>query len=86
MFRIFFSGLLIAVLLTLISEMFMRARLAKIDEWDRLPWWRKGGDDVAAAYKELFPRTKLPLFRELTFWAVVACAAGGLITILWKSR
>jgi hypothetical protein len=86
MFAVFFSGLVIAGLLTSVSEMFMRVRLTEVEEWNRLPWWRRGGDRVAAAYQELFPRSRLPLFRELTFWLVIACPAGRLITILWKSK
>jgi len=85
MFAVFFSGLVIAGLLTLVSEMFMRVRLTKEEEWNRLPWWRRGGDYVADAYQELFPGTRIPVFREFTFWLVIACAAGGPATILWKS-
>jgi hypothetical protein len=86
MVAVFFSGLVIAALLSLVSEMFMRIRLAKTEEWNQLPWWRRGGDDAAAIYQQRFPRSRLPLFRKSIFWLVTASAAGALVIILWKSN
>jgi hypothetical protein len=85
MFVIFFSVLVLMAIISSCSEIVMRVRLTKREpSRDKLIWWRRGGDEVAAMYQEIFPRTRLPRFRGFAFWLVVACSLILLLTFLWK--
>lgn len=88
MFAVFFSIIVIAALLSILSEIVMRVRITRMEAArDRLTWWRRGGDEVAATYGELFPRSPLPFFRRVVFWLIVACAGALLVSIgLLKSN
>jgi hypothetical protein len=87
MFSVFFSLFVFMALLNMCAEMVMRVRLNKREPWrNKLPWWRRGGDEVAAAYQELFPGAWLPLFREFAYWFLLACAFVILVSALWKSH
>ena len=87
MFGIFFSILVVMGLLSICGEIFMRVRLTRREtSRDKVSGWRRGGDQVAAAYEELFPRSRLPLFRRFVFWFFVAFSAVTLVSILWKSH
>jgi hypothetical protein len=88
MFGVFFSIMVVVALLSILGEIVMRVRLTRREHSrDKLVWWRRGGDDVAATYEELFPHSRLPLFRRFVFWLIVACA-GALVfsTLLQKSN
>jgi hypothetical protein len=88
MIGIFFSILVVMAIFSSCSEIFMRVRLSKRESpANRLLWWRRGGDEVAAMYQELFPRTRLPLIRLFTFWFFIAtCTLGALMLWLRKSN
>jgi len=87
MFGVFFAILVAMALTSSFIELFMRVRLSQREtSRDKLAWWRRGGDEVTATYQELFPRTKLPLFRLFAFWLLVALSSVFLVSILWKSR
>jgi hypothetical protein len=79
---------LIFVLLAVIvgcGEVVMRVRLSKREPpSERLLWWRRGGDEVASSYLELFPRSFLPRLRDFTFWLFLIFAASLLTLIVWK--
>jgi hypothetical protein len=87
MFGIFFSILAIVALLSICGEFVMRVRLtARETSRDKLAWWRRGGDQVAATYEEVFPRSRLPLFRRFAFWLFVVFTSVVLLSILGKSN
>ena len=85
MFGVFFSILVIMALLSSGSELVMRIRVTKMEPRDKIAWWRRGGDEVVAAYTELFPDSLLPRFRTFAFWLLIALVATILIAILRKS-
>jgi len=85
MFGIFFSILLLVALLSGCGEIVMRVRLTKRASRDKIAWWRRGGDEVAAAYEQLFPGRQLPLLRRFAFWLLIASSAAVLATVVWKS-
>jgi hypothetical protein len=84
MFGIFLSVLILVVLLSGCGEIVMRVRLTKRASHDKIAWWRRGGDEVAATYEQLFPGSQLPLLRRFAFWLVIASSAVVLVTVLWK--
>jgi hypothetical protein len=87
MFAVFFSILVIMAIVGSCSEILMRVRLSKREASpDKLVWWRRGGDEVTATYQELFPQTRLPLFRRFSFWLVVTAAFLVLLLSFWKSH
>jgi hypothetical protein len=87
MFAILFSILVVMALLSICGEFIMRIRLTKRASRDKIAWWRRGGDEVAAMYEEVFPHSRLPLLRRLMFWLLVAFSACVLVSsILWKSN
>jgi hypothetical protein len=86
MFGVFFSILVVVALLSIFGEFVMRVRLTKRASRDKIAWWRRGGDQVAASYAEVFPDSRLPLFRRFVFWLLVACAGFFLLSMLWKSN
>jgi hypothetical protein len=87
MFGVFFSILVFVALLSIFGEFVMRLRLTRRASRDKIAWWRRGGDAVAATYAEVFPESRLPFFRRFIFWLVVACA-GVLVFLMlpWKSN
>jgi len=87
MFGIFFSILVLVGLLSICGEIVMRVRLTRNEtSRDKLGWWRRGGDEVAATYEGLFPRSRRPLFRRFAFWLFLVWSAVMLLSILWKSN
>lgn len=84
MFAICFSVLVTVALLSSCAEFVMRVRLTRRDT-DKFLWWRRGGDDVVDAYEELFPGTRLPVFRRFAFWGLVVGTLILLVSLLWKS-
>jgi len=86
MFGILFSILLVSALLSICGEFIMRIRVTKRAWPDKIAWWRCGGDEVAATYEELFPNSRLALFRRVVFWLFMGFCAVTLGSILWKSH
>ncbi len=86
MFGVVFSIVVIVALLSICGEIVMRVRLTRRASCDKIAWWRRGGDEVAATYEEVFPRSRLPLFRRFAFWLFVAFSVVVLLSILWKSK
>jgi hypothetical protein len=85
MFATFFSVLAVTALLSSFCEILMRVRLTKRESAvDKLLWWRSGGDDVAAMHQDIFPGTRLPLFRQIVFWLFLTCALVLVILVLWR--
>jgi hypothetical protein len=86
MFGIFFSILILMALLSIGGELVMRVRLTRRTLRDKIAWWRRGGDEVAATYEEVFPDSRLPFFRRFVFWLLITSAAAMLAVVLWKSN
>jgi hypothetical protein len=86
MFGIFFSILILMGLLSVCGEFVMRVRLTRRTLGDKIAWWRRGGDEVAATYEEVFPDSRLPFFRRFVFWLLITSAAAMLAVVLWKSN
>ena len=87
MFGIFFSLLVLMALLSISGEVAMRVRLTMREpSRDKLAWWRRGADEVAATYGELFPGSHIPRFRRFTFWLFLACGVSVLVAALWRSN
>jgi hypothetical protein len=85
-FGVFFTILVVAAILSICGEIVMRIRLSRLEvPAEKLLWWRRGGDEVADTYQELFPRSRLPVFRRFIFWLFIAATAVVLLTILRKS-
>jgi hypothetical protein len=82
-----FALLVAAALLNILGELFMRIRVTmRSNSLDRITWWRRGGDEIAAAYAELFPDSPLLAWRRFVFWLVVACAVVLLVAIAGRRR
>src|SRR5258707_10176484 len=64
MVGIFFSLLMVTALLSICGEIVMRVRLTRRASRDKIAWWRRGGDEVAATYEEVFPDSRLPFLRR----------------------
>jgi hypothetical protein len=87
MFGVFFLILVAVAILSICGELVMRVRLSRQETArDKLAWWRRGGDEVASTYAELFPHSYIPGFRRVVFWCFFACCAGVVIAILLKSK
>jgi len=86
MFGVLFSILVTVAILSVCGEFVMRIRLTKRASSDKIAWWRRGGDEVAASYEEIFPHSRLPLFRRTIFWLFVVLACVVLLSILLKSN
>jgi hypothetical protein len=84
MIGILFSVLVVVSILSIFGEFFMRVRLTKNATHDKIAWWRRGGDEVAASYSELFPDSRLLFFRQLVFWLLVTSAAIFALSILLR--
>jgi len=86
-FGVLFSMLVVLALLNILGEFVMRVRLTRRASYDKIAWWRRGGDEVAANYEEVFLESRLPLFRRFVFWLLVTCACVLFFSmILWKSN
>jgi hypothetical protein len=85
MFAVFFSALVLMALLNICGEIFMRVRVAKRSR-DKMAWWRRGGDEIATNYGELFPGSYLPAFRRFFFWVFLGCCVSVFLATLWKSN
>jgi hypothetical protein len=87
MIAVFFSFLVVLALLSICGDVIMRVRLSKRElPADRLLWWRRGSDDIEETYQELFPRSRLPLFRRYVFWLILMSALAILIFVLWRRK
>ena len=86
MLIVFLSVLVALFVISSCSEVVMRIRVTKMEIHDKIAWWRRGGDEVESAYEELFPKSRLPLFRRCGFGLVVAVAAAMLLVFLWKAK
>ena len=84
MFGIVFSIVVIVALLSICGEIIMRVRLTRRASRDKIAWWRRGGDEVVASYEEIFPSSRLPLFRRFSIWLFAAFTAVVLLSILWN--
>jgi hypothetical protein len=80
----FFSMVVLAALFMFV-EIAMLVRLTKRGLSPRkAPWWRRRGDEVVAAYEEVFPGSRLPVFRTLVLWLFVAWLGVYALMLLWK--
>ncbi len=86
MFGVFFSILVVVAVLSIVAGFVMRVRLTKRASHDKIAWWRRGGDEVAASYAEVFPDSRLPFFTRFVFWLLVTCAGVLVFSMLWKSN
>jgi hypothetical protein len=88
MFGIFFSILVIVALASILGEIVMRVRLTRRERsGEKLAWWRRSGDEVAATYGEIFPDSRLLFLRRFIFWLLVVCAGVLVLSMLvWKSH
>jgi hypothetical protein len=84
MVSIFFSLLMVMALLSICGEIVMRVRLTKRASLDNIAWWRRGGDEVSAAYEEVFPDSRLPFLRRFVFWLVVTCVGALVFSVLLR--
>jgi hypothetical protein len=84
MVDIFFSLLVVMAVLSICGEIVMRVRLTRRAPRDKIAWWRRGGDEVAATYEEVFPDSRLPLFRRFVFLLVVTCAGALVFSMLLR--
>lgn len=76
--------MVILALLSIVIHWTMRIRLIRLDSTrGRIEWLGlRGGDDVLDTYEALFPRSVLPRFCRLVFWAAVVFAAVGLCAVV----
>jgi hypothetical protein len=88
MFGVFFSVLVVIALASILGEILMRVLLTRREtSREKLAWWGRGGDEVAATYGEIFPGSRLLFFRRFVFWLLVACAGILVLSmLLWKSH
>jgi hypothetical protein len=83
-FGIFFSIVAVMGLLSIVGEIVMRVRLTRRTSRDKIAWWRRGGDEVAASYEDVFPDSRLPFLRRFAFWLFVALCVLTFLMLLWK--
>jgi hypothetical protein len=69
-------------LLNILGEFVMRVRLTRRVSRDKIAWWRRGGDEVAATYAEVFPDSRFPLLRRFVFWLFVTSAGVLVVSML----
>jgi hypothetical protein len=81
---ILFSILVVVALLSICGEIIMRVRLTRRASRDKIAWWRRGGNEVAATYEEVFPDSRLPFFRRCAFWLLLTCAGVLFFSILLR--
>jgi hypothetical protein len=82
MLSVLFSILVVIGLISILGELIMRIRLTKSATRDKIAWWRRSGDEVAATYEELFPHSRLPLFRRFVFWFFVGVASTAFVVLV----
>jgi hypothetical protein len=84
-FGIVFAAVVLIALLSGVGEFIMRIRLTRAElPSEKLLWWRRGGDDVADAYRGLYPSSRIPLIREIVFKVLLGSAILLLIFALLK--
>jgi len=77
--------MVVVAALYMFVEIVMELRLFKRGMSPRKPaWWRRRGDEVVAAYEEVFPGSRLPLFRAFVLWLFVAWLGVYAFMLLWK--
>jgi hypothetical protein len=88
MFAVLLTIIAVLVLLSISADIAMRIRLSKLDvRGEKLSWWSyRGGDQVPATYLELFPKSRLPLLRNIPLYLVIPSAAAIIAAMLWKSK
>ncbi len=88
MFFVVLSILVLMAILSIGSNVIMRVRLTKAEpSRDKLVWWRRGSDEVATMYDELFPSSYMPLISQFAFWLVLGLAAVVFaFTMFWKLK
>lgn len=85
MFGIVFAAVIVIALLSGVGELVMRIKLTRAEiPSERLLWWRRGGDDVADAYRGLYPSSRIPLFREIVFKVFLGSVIFLLIFVLLR--
>ena len=85
MVGVFFSILGVVALLGIFGEIVMRVRLTRREpSRDKLAWWRRGGDEVATTYEQVFPQSRIPLFRRFAFWLFVAWSGVLVLSMLLR--
>jgi hypothetical protein len=88
--RLGFFSMVGIVALGIFVEIVMVVRLTRrgisCDKLPKLPWGRGRGHEVAATYEQVFPRSRLPLFRRFVFCLFPAWAGVFLLIELWKSN
>lgn len=84
MVAIAFSAMVILGLVSIVMHWTMRIWLLRLDSTrGRIEWLSfRGGDDVLNTYETLFPRSVLPRFCRVIFWAAIVVAAVGLCAIV----
>jgi hypothetical protein len=88
MVAIAFSTMVVLAFLSTVAHLIMRIRLLRLDATrDRIEWLSfRSGDDVLNTYEALFPRSVLPRFCRLAFWAVIVAAVGLCAFLILKAR
>ena len=86
MFDLFLAIAAVLVLLGFCAHVAVTIRLSRLDvRGEKLAWWSyRSGDQVPATYKQLFPRSRLPLLRHLPFYLLIGFAGVVLVARLWK--
>ena len=83
--RISFFSLAVIVALSMFVELVMVVRLTRRGiSCSKLPSWGRRGYEVAATYEQVFPRSRLPLFRRFVFCLFPVWAGVVLLIALWK--
>ena len=86
--RIGFFSMALIVALLMFVELVMIVRLTRrgisCNKIPKLPFLGGRGHEVAATYEQLFPRSRLPLFRRFVFCLLPVWAGVFLLTELWK--
>ena len=83
-----FFSMAVIVALAMFVEIAMVVRLTRrgisCNKLPKLPWWGGRGHEVAATYEQVFPRSRLPIFRRFVFCLFPAWAGVYLLIVLWK--
>jgi len=85
MVGVFFSIPGVVALLGIFGEIVMRVRLTRREpSRDKLAWWRRGADEVAATYEQVFPHSRIPLFKRFAFCLFVAWSGVLVLSMLLR--
>ena len=84
MFATAFSILVLVSVLSAVSNVAMRIRVAKIEPRDKIAWWRRSSDEVTSVHESLYPNSHLTLFGQFASWLFVGLIFICLIALLWK--